>query len=139
MVNRFFARISKKKSKILWPRTGTRSAKPTSTTSAPALSAVKGGFSYKEFMGSKLPRAKSKPKSSPRSVNQFRSLDKSKLAADEDLLLLRTTLKIGFGRWNEIAESLNQQTCKTFKRNYIHFNNRMRYLLLNVRDMKIVD
>lgn len=67
------------------------------------------------------------------------SLDKSKFTAEEDLLLLRTTLKIGFGRWNEIAENLNQQTGKTFKRNEIQVKNRMRCLLVNVRDLKIGD
>ena len=67
------------------------------------------------------------------------TLDKSKFTVDEDLLLLKTTLKIGFGRWNEIAESLNHQTGKAFKRNEIHVKNRMRCLLVNVRDFKIVD
>ena len=54
---------NKKKSKILRPKTGTRSAEPTSMTPAPVLSAAKGGFSFRESTGLRLLGAKSKPKS----------------------------------------------------------------------------
>jgi len=62
------------------------------------------------------------------------NLDKTKFSVKEDVILLQALVKLGFGKWHVITDTLNEESGKHSHRNEIQVKNRMRCLTVHMKD-----